>query len=123
MPADTAVCIDCDRCNSFPENSNRPDLIALVVDTHSGLGRWIVVEMKTKASDGQAILRQIQAGVDAIETDPRFALADPPSRVEALVLHARGIKAVALDVIKKGGIRFRGQPVRIRTARCGFVVS
>lgn len=114
----SAVWIDCDRCLAFGEHERRPDIVALVFGGPSP-NTWLVAEMKSKAADGRAIVRQLQAGADVVAAHEDFAFESAPDRLEAVVLHGSGLKTAARDSIARSRIRYMGHSVGIRTARCG----
>lgn len=123
LPDRSTLFIDCDQCAAFPDEAQRPDLVALVGESDPATYRWLVIEMKAKAGDGAKIVRQLQAGADVIAEHSLFARASSPRFVEGFVLHGRGIKTAAITVINNSGIRFKGSRGRIRVGRCGLKIG
>ena len=109
----SSVCIDCDSCPAFPDQSTRPDYVALAATSEGEV--WHVVEMKGRVSSASHVVQQLQAGATAIEESPDFAVS-PNADLLPSVLHGGGLRVA--DFQNKP-VRFRGRPKRIRWLRCG----
>ena len=118
-----AICIDCDRCRCIRDGARRPDFIVLYDQSNSSLSRWVVVEMKSRASHPVQIVEQLQAGADLIQDKACFQLQTPPVHLVPLLLHTRGIHTSDLQIINNRRISFRGKLYPIQTRRCGVELS
>ncbi len=113
QPPPSSVCIDCDSCPVFPEQSTRPDYVVLAATPEGEV--WHVVEMKGRVSSASRVVQQLQAGASIIEESPPFAVS-LDADLSPTVLHDGGLRVA--DFQSKA-VRFRGTPKRIRWLRCG----
>ena len=109
----SSVCIDCDSCPAFPDQSTRPDYVVLAATPEGEV--WHVVEMKGRVSSASHVAQQLQAGATAIEESLPFAVS-PDADLLPTVLHGGRLRVA--DFQSKA-VRFRGRPKRIRPLRCG----
>lgn len=109
--------IDCDKCYAFPKSGDeeRPDFILVYFGETKFAPRWFVLEMKGRVSNPGHIVRQLQAGADAIQSDPRFQVEKSPHQLTPLILHDGHIRAA--DFVGRS-ISFFGKR-RIFYPRCG----
>lgn len=75
--------------------------------------------MKTKVQDAKHVAEQLQAGADAIRDRPMFALDSQPTKLEPVVLHAKGMKSAEASIMNRLSVRFGGKKLPIRVAGCG----
>ena len=104
--------IECDRCEAFPKDQQRPDLLVFRVVNDEA--QWVVVEVKrtiqTKAR------RQIESGLEILAGSSLF-----PEHAGRLPL---GIMAFSRPRVTDADqhrqpLRVRGQVVPMRVVRCG----
>ena len=109
--------IDCDKCYAFPgsEDGKRPDFILLFVGGTESAPRWLVLEMKGRVSSPGRIVDQLQAGADAIRSDPHFQVQKPPRQLTPLILHDGHIRA---DDLGRKHVYFFGKRYEIHYPRC-----
>jgi hypothetical protein len=107
--------IDCDKCKCFGKEDKKPDFIALET---TGGARWIVVEMKSKASHANDILDQLQAGADRIEKEFQKMVSNPPKELVPVILYKKGMHFSDLEKLAKG-IKFLGKRVTVISRNCG----
>lgn len=113
------VIVDCDACGVFGPGPKTPDFVIACEGDRSGR-RWVVLEMKSKADNPESIIGQLQAGANAIATDPAFQVPDAPSRLLPLVLHEKGTgHAANADQLQAARVLFRGKRFPVVVKRCG----
>lgn len=115
-----SVGIDCDRCSSFPSSQRRPDFVLLTAWGAGSTPHWWVVEMKAQAPDIGALVEQLQAGVNAIESDHRFKVSGSGFELTPLLLHERGVKTADF---RKRSISIGGRKLPILQKRCGVSLA
>jgi hypothetical protein len=119
LPTQQAISIDCDLCKSFPnaEGEQKPDFIVLYIEKEPSY--WFVLEMKSRVSHAESIVKQLQAGADVIQNSPYFKLKNSPQRLVPVLLRGRGIHANDIQILNSRRISFAGRKLPIRTKRCG----
>lgn len=111
------VGVDCDRCSCFVINEERPDFILLLDGGTSIPSRWLVVEMKSTIRDVGALIGQLQAGANTIQSKSNFKVPSSPALLTPLILHSRrGAKTA--DFVNRT-ISFSGRKFHVLHKRCG----
>ena len=104
--------IECDRCEAFPKDQQRPDLLVFRVVNNEA--QWVVVEVKrtiqTKAR------RQLEAGLEILGVSPLFE--EPAGRPPLGIIAFSRLRATDLDKYRQP-LRVRDQVVPVRVVRFG----
>ena len=104
--------IECDKCEAFPRDQQRPDL--LVFRVFNDEAQWVVVEIKrtiqTKAR------RQLEAGLEMLAGSSLFP--EPAGRLPLGIVAYSRPRVTDLDQHRQP-LRVRGQVVPVRVVRCG----
>jgi hypothetical protein len=110
---------DCDRCAAFPRErgKKRPDFIVCLQREKPHKPCWYIVEMKGRVSHPRQIVEQLQAGVNAIQTDRRFAVLSPSDDLVPVVLYYGKIRTGDFD---KRYVLFSGRVLPVKPRRCGI---
>jgi hypothetical protein len=95
----------------------KPDFILLYIGSKPSLLQWFVVEMKARVRDPGDIVKQLQAGADAIQNNPRFRISGVDQLLVALILHDK--HAHTADFAQKS-VKFLGRSLIVNNKRCGF---
>lgn len=121
LPRDRTICIDCDACSSFRRGpgEKKPDFVILHAQTDPVKRWWIVVEMKSRLSSADDIVRQLQAGADIIQNDSNFRFRDSPSRLIPIIVHGRGAHTAEVTTLRRRRVSFAGKPWPILSKHCG----
>ena len=104
--------IECDRCEAFPKDQQRPDLLVFRVVNDEA--QWVVVEIKrtiqTKAR------RQIESGLQILSASSMFE--EPAGRLPLGIIAFSRPRVTDLDQHRQP-LRVRDQVVPVRVVRCG----
>ncbi|MCQ3808704.1 MAG: hypothetical protein KTV16_15760 [Acidimicrobiia bacterium] len=104
--------IECDKCEAFPKDQRRPDLLVFRVANDEA--QWIVVEIKTTVQPKAR--RQIEAGLQVLADSPLFQ--ELAGRLPLAIIAYSRRRVTDLDKYRQP-IRVLGQVVPVRVVRCG----
>ena len=128
VPNQSTCCICCDTCSSFSSSNNKkPDFILLHFPRASSL-IWIVLEMKSRPQHPRDIALQLQAGADAIETDPKFQISaqEGPKPIVGLIpmlVHNGKMHESDLQILQTRKVKFGNKKLSILSKKGGVDIS
>ena len=113
------IVVDVDRASQVHEiTGKRCDFILFFLGVAKDTLVMVPMELKSGGIDASTVSEQLQRGVEFAE---RFT----PNRIEVgtvchpVLFHGKSIHEKARKALNRAKVRFRGQQLTIKTARCG----
>jgi hypothetical protein len=122
LPAEGVLVFSCDRCAAFRlrKGKKKPDFVVFYQRRKSRKPCWYIIEMKGAIAHPRRIVEQLQAGIDVIQGDPRFAVRKPSHDLVPVVLYYGRIRAADFD---QRSVSFFGKRIPIKPRRCGVELA